>query len=51
MDFGPFKITDNLASDFLDKKKRFYECLRNIKVPHGYSFNMKNLVSLKKCKL
>lgn len=50
IEFGPLKITNNLSPDFLNKK-RCCECLRNIKVPHGYSSNMKNLVSLKKYRL
>ena len=29
----------------------FCECLKNIEVPDGYSSNMKNMVSLKECKL
>jgi hypothetical protein len=33
------------------EKKSFCECLSSIKVPHGYSSNVKSLVSKKDLKL
>jgi len=34
-----------------EEKKRFYKALKSIKVPVGYSSNIKNLVSMKDLKL
>ena len=34
-----------------EEKRRFCECLNGIKVPHGYSSNIKSLVSMKDLKL
>ena len=33
------------------KKKSFYHCLKNVKVPQGYSSNIKSLVSVSDMKL
>lgn len=67
MDLGPLKIIDKLAFNFSyknhiklpptsytlirEEKKMFCECLRSITIHDGYFSNMKNLVSLKECKL
>lgn len=67
MDLGPLKIIDKLALNFSyknnikfppvsytltkEEKKMLCECLRSITIPDGYFSNMKNLVSLKECKL
>ena len=33
------------------EKKSFFHCLKNLKVPQGYSSNIKNLMSVKDLKL
>ncbi|KAK2357161.1 hypothetical protein QL285_094460 [Trifolium repens] len=40
-----------LDMDLMDEKTSFCKCLQSIKVPHGYSSNVKRLVSLKDLKL
>ena len=34
-----------------EEKRKFFQCLHDIKVPTSYSANIKRLVSMKSCKL
>ena len=52
--FKKDKCTILLAACYIltrDEKTRFYKTLKSIKVPIGYSSNIRNLVSMKDLKL